>query len=138
MRALRKLNLVQPIKQKVLEQKTPILGICLGMQMLADTSFENGRHTGLGLIAGEVVKLRSNDNRFRIPNIGWCDVFPQKASSLFNQSESVKSFYHIHSYHLECKNPEDVAASIRYAGTQITVSVEKDNVFGVSISPRKK
>ena len=64
-------------------------------------------------------------------------MFPQKASSLFNQSESVKSFYHIHSYHLECKNPEDVAASIRYAGTQITVSVEKDNVFGVQFHPEK-
>ncbi len=134
---LNKNNLVDIIKHKVVEEKTPILGICLGMQLLAKTSEEHGKHQGLGLIDGSVVKLKPNKEEYRVPNIGWCDVKVKNKGTIFCKNYETTSFYHVHSYHLECSNSNDIAASIEYGGNDVTVAIERGNIFGVQFHPEK-
>ena len=78
MSILSKNNLIETIRNKVMIEKTPILGICLGMQLLSSESEEHGIHKGLDLVEGKVIKLISKNKNIRVPNIGWCDVFLQE------------------------------------------------------------
>ena len=108
------------------------------MQLLADTSTEGGSElAGLGLIPGKVVRLSSTDASYRVPNIGWYDVAAKKNSVLFPDDYTPESFYHVHSYHMQCANLKDVAASIEFSGQDITVAVQKDNICGVQFHPEK-
>jgi glutamine amidotransferase len=138
MESLREKGLVEPLRRHVLEKKRLLLGICLGMQLLADESEEHGRHTGLGLITGRVVRLRPTTRECRVPNMGWCDVtLVDPARSRFAPAAHGSAFYFAHSYHLVCADPGDVAATIDYSGQSLTAAVERNTLFGVQFHPEK-
>jgi imidazole glycerol-phosphate synthase subunit HisH len=115
----------------------PVMGICLGMQLLAEESEEFGRHEGIGLIPGRVVRLDSRQSGERVPNIGWCDVTPAADAILYREVEPGTAFYFVHSYALECRTPSDVAASIRFGGRKVTVAVQHGNIHGAQFHPEK-
>lgn len=137
MATLRQKGLVEPVRRHAIEQKKPLLGICIGMQLLADEGEEHGLHQGLGLIPGRVIRLDPPEPRYRVPNMGWCDVtVVKKDSILFAGLPEVEAFYFAHSYHFHCSNPADVAATFEY-GDCLTAVVERDNIFGVQFHPEK-
>lgn len=130
-------NLVEPLRLHAFEKKKPLLGICVGMQLLGDEGEEYGTHKGLGLIRGRVVRLSPAEEGCRVPNMGWCDVkFTKPESKLFGSFRGDEAFYFAHSYHLECSDPADVAATIDYSGP-LTAAIEHDNIFGVQFHPEK-
>lgn len=138
MQSLRKTGLIEILNQKVLVDKTPILGICLGMQLLMKKS-EEGTERGLGWLDGEVKKFDfgPNSDKLKIPHMGWNMVHPLQTDSLFHEmGEEEKRFYFIHSYHVVCENPDDILATTRY-GYEFTSSVHKDNIYGAQFHPEK-
>lgn len=114
----------------------PLLGICLGMQLLARCSQENGYHKGLGLIDAEVVALESTEVDFRIPHMGWNDVTPRPESELFSGIPSGSDFYFVHSYQMRCANRDDIEATCTY-GKEFCCAVRKSNVMGLQFHPEK-
>ncbi|MDE5549524.1 MAG: imidazole glycerol phosphate synthase subunit HisH [Clostridia bacterium] len=110
----------------------PFLGICLGMQMLFDKSFEDGEYQGLGLIRGEVKRFETS---LKIPHIGWNELSIKKCTPLFDGIED-KNFYFVHSYHASGCLKEDIETSCVY-DYEFTASVNKDNVWGVQFHPEK-
>jgi len=141
MDGLHNAGLVDLIRKQASVKKVPIIGICLGMQLLANSGNEgcegNASTEGLGLIEGHVGRLTTTDPTYRVPNIGWYNVIPKKRGVLFPDMDDVRSFYHVHSYHMSCKNKNDVAAIISFSGHEITVAVEHENIFGVQFHPEK-
>lgn len=135
MAALRDAQLIEPLRAAAVVG-TPVLGVCLGMQLMATQSEEGGIHEGLDLIAGNVVRL-SPGATDRVPNIGWCDVFPRNHAQLLRDITPGESFYCVHGYHLVCRDSADVAATIRFAEEDIVIAVEKGNLFGVQFHPEK-
>jgi glutamine amidotransferase len=135
MAALRKYALINPIRDAAKAGK-PILGICLGMQLLAEASDEFGDHEGLGLIQGRVRKLPSVPG-LRIPNIGWCDMDIQRQATLFVGIENGAPFYFVHSFHLVCTEHADVAGTIAFGPSPVTVAVEHGHIFGAQFHPEK-
>ncbi len=136
MAALRSHGLVEPIRAKA-AAGTPVLGVCLGMQLLAEESEEFGRHEGLGLIRGRVLRLAPSRTGERVPNIGWCDVTPAPHASLYRAVQPGTAFYFVHSYHLACSDPGDVAAEMRYGAGNIAAAVEHGNIHGAQFHPEK-
>ncbi len=134
MAALNEHGLVEPIRAAAADG-VPVIGICLGMQLLAEESEEFGHHEGLGLIPGRVLRLEPRQSGERIPNIGWCDVTPD--ALLYREVEPGTAFYFVHSYVLECRTPSDVAASIRFGGREVTVAVQRGNIHGAQFHPEK-
>jgi imidazole glycerol-phosphate synthase subunit HisH len=135
MSGLRKHGLIEPIKVAAKAGK-PILGICLGMQLLAEASDEFGDHEGLGLIPGQVKKLPPAAGQ-RVPNIGWCDMDTRRDARLFAGIDNLAPFYFVHSFHLICKQPAHSVGTIAFGPTPITVAVERDNIFGAQFHPEK-
>lgn len=111
---------------------TNILGICLGMQLLFDTSFENGTHKGLSLVSGEVVKIKGD---VKVPHIGFNDLTYNKNSKIYQGLNENPYVYFVHSYHLE--TDEDVVNATTFYGKTIGVSIEKGNILGVQYHPEK-
>lgn len=134
MNNLNSLDIIAPLKEQVFSWKKPILGICLGMQILADHSEENGFHKGLGWISGKVVKLRHKKD-FRVPHIGWNNLTVIKKDPLFTKTENDYNFYFDHSYHFKCDD-EFVTARC-YHGEDFVAAVQKGHVFGVQFHPEK-
>ncbi len=112
----------------------PILGICVGMQLLLDKSYEYGVHDGLGLIGGEVVGLKDYVKGLKIPHIGWNSLAVIDRDPLFYGLESGDYVYFVHSYFAKCD--KYVTATTEY-GTEVTAAIGKDNVFGVQFHPEK-
>lgn len=136
MHNLKNLGLMDILNEKVLIQKTPILGICLGMQLLMSSS-EEGEAKGFNWIEGEVKKFSfSEQQNLKIPHMGWNEVVPAKQSNLFLGMEEESRFYFVHSYFVECRNNEDVLARTSFGNTFTSV-VQKDNVVGVQFHPEK-
>lgn len=127
----------QPLERLVQEDKVPILGICVGMQILANSS-EEGVGTGLGWVEGSVRSFAGNvaSVTLPMPHMGWNDVVPVAASPLFRGLEDDARFYFLHSYYFECSDPKNVAARADY-GFQFDCAVQNDNVFGVQFHPEK-
>jgi glutamine amidotransferase len=136
MESLRQKDLVQPILDAA-AAGVPILGICLGMQLLAEVSEEFGEHPGLGLIPGRVVPLQPAQVDERVPNIGWCDVTLKPASPLFAGMGSVETFYFVHSYYLNCTYSHHSIGTLPFGAIPVTVAVAHKNVFGVQFHPEK-
>lgn len=130
------LGLVAPIQQKALSG-TPILGICLGMQLLSNWS-EEGKKAGLGLIPGRVKRFKfdTQDSLLRIPHMGWNRVLASKQHALTEQLESDSRFYFVHSYHYECEDNDDELFKTTY-GYDFTSGVQRGNVMGVQFHPEK-
>lgn len=135
MESLRAAGLVDVIRQAA-RDGTPILGVCLGMQLLADKSEEHGQHEGLGVIGGGVARLEAKNGE-RVPNIGWCDVYPGDNTRLFAETSPGESFYFVHSYHLRCHEHDLVVATISFGNEDIVIAVEKGNIFGLQFHPEK-
>lgn len=134
MKNLNERRIIEPLTQEVLRNKKPILGICLGMQMMAGSSEEGGHHTCLGWIEGRVVKLTPGNN-FRVPHVGWNTVHIHERDGLFAKVVEGSNFYFDHSYHLDCDD-RYVIGSCDYGG-KVTAAVRKDNIFGVQFHPEK-
>ena len=137
MHSLRALNLIDVLNQKVLVEKTPILGICLGVQLFTKRSDE-GTLTGLGWIDAETVQfdkaaLTVNE---RVPHMGWRDVELNQPSRLAEDLPTDSRFYFVHSYHLRCHSPSDVLFSASY-GYSFPSGIEKENIYGVQFHPEK-
>lgn len=132
---IRKLKLDEIIYQQVLKKRKPILGICLGMQLMADKGYENGEHQGLGLIEGETIKIEATDN-IRLPHIGWDNVKIEKKSPLFSEIPNNSDFYFLHSYHLSSPNKSLTVATCDY-GQKFVVSLNKENIFATLFHPEK-
>ena len=122
--------------RRLVSQGRPLLGICLGMQMLADSSEENGTNEGLGLIAGRVRRLDALGCSLRIPHVGWNDVEFDHASPLFEGIPQGTDFYFVHSYAFEADRPETVRATTAY-DVPLVASVQREHVFGTQFHPEK-
>jgi len=114
----------------------PFLGICVGMQMMADIGCEHGDHAGFGWIAGEVVKLTPNDPTLKIPHMGWNSLEKTPEHPVFNGVSAGDHVYFVHSYHLRPGNPQDLLAEVDYGGP-ITAAVGRDNIVGTQFHPEK-
>jgi len=127
----------QTLDALVLERRVPVLGICVGMQILADGSDE-GQLPGLGWVRGRVRALRSAAGwtGLPLPHMGWNDVVPQPGMPLFRGFENDARFYFLHSFYFECARPEDAAARASY-GIDFACAVHAGNVFGVQFHPEK-
>ncbi|MGN6540263.1 MAG: imidazole glycerol phosphate synthase subunit HisH [Ginsengibacter sp.] len=125
------------LDEKVLENKVPVLGICVGMQILSDKS-EEGKLPGLGWINGQVQKFDKSllTDKPKIPHLGWNSVAIKKATDLFNNVIDEDGFYFLHSYYLECSNAEDVMSETFY-GKNFASSVNNNNIYGVQFHPEK-
>lgn len=134
MKNLQKLNLINTLNEAVLVKKKPFLGICLGMQLLADSSEEGGFHQGLGWIKGKVVKF-SEEKTPRIPHVGWNTLAIKKRKPLFERSVQAANFYFDHSYYFDCPKPS-VLATCTY-GITFAAAVGQDNIYGVQFHPEK-
>lgn len=136
MRNLRARGLDQALREQVLEQGVPLLGVCLGMHLLADRGIEGGESQGLGLIPGSVEKLQPDEPGTRVPHVGWNEVHPARPSPLMEGIEDGRDFYFVHSYHLACDDPADVLATTPYCGG-IASAVQRGIVAGVQFHPEK-
>lgn len=118
------------------EQGTPLLGICLGMQMLATGGEEDGTHEGLGFVAGRVRRLDALGCTLRIPHVGWNEVDFVEGAPLFRQIPPGTDFYFVHSYAFEPDEPKSVRATTTY-GARLTAAVQQEHVFGTQFHPEK-
>ncbi|MEZ7852755.1 MAG: imidazole glycerol phosphate synthase subunit HisH [SAR324 cluster bacterium] len=132
MEQLRKSGMLDVIQEKV-EGGTPLLGICVGAQLLMDQSEEDGTHVGLGWIPGKVKRF---NHQLKIPQMGWNEVSQQKEDPLFQGVDDMMHFYFVHSYHLLVENSEHVLGLSSY-GYDFASVVRKDNLWGVQFHPEK-
>ena len=137
MENLHKKGLIEPLNQKVLVEKVPVLGICLGLQLMTAKS-EEAEIPGLGWIDGETVKFDASQmpSSLKIPHMGWADIKLKKESKLFEGMEQPSRFYHVHSYHLRIHQPADELASAKY-GYDFTTAVEHGNILGAQFHAEK-
>lgn len=133
---LKKLDLLESLNEAVLSRQKPLLGICLGMQLLARRS-EEGTSEGLGWVDAEVVKFRVSDKlKYKIPHIGWNQLLVKKRSLLMKNIPDESEFYFVHSYHLQIGNPSDLLSETRFDYV-FPSAIEKGNIFGVQFHPEK-
>lgn len=135
MKNLRDRGLVESLTRLVLEEKKPILGICLGAQLLARDSSEFGHHSGLGWIDAHVVKLAPAGG-LRVPHVGWNDCAQVRPSPLFAGIPPDALFYYVHSFHIVCADPSLVIGTADY-GMTITGAVQSGNIFATQFHPEK-
>lgn len=136
MKQVRELGLEEPLKEEVVSKGIPLLGICLGMQLLADSGCEGGETRGLGLIPGRIERLKPDSTDTKIPHVGWNEVFPEKRSALFKGIDPGRDFYFVHSYSFNCADKSDVLAYTPYCGGFVS-AVERGNIYGVQFHPEK-
>jgi len=134
---LQESGLTQLLNQKALVEKIPLLGICVGMQLLMSGS-EEGVLPGLGWIDGKIIRFRQDQlpPESKIPHMGWTDVFPNKSSRLFDNMYEDPRFYFVHSYHPAPDNERDVLIYAQY-GYKFAAGLEHENIMGVQFHPEK-
>jgi imidazole glycerol-phosphate synthase subunit HisH len=133
---LKEKGLWEVLNEEVMVLKKSILGICLGMQLMARHS-EEGNEEGLGWFDADVVRFRVKDTlKYKVPHIGWNQVNTKKPSILFNGVDMEQGFYFVHSYHLICHDPSDILNYTTYEYPFVS-AVQKDNISGVQYHPEK-
>lgn len=138
--AMDKLNssgLRETLEDQVLNKKVPVVGICVGMQMLAKRSDE-GTKEGLGWIDAEVKKFDVSKIQFKthLPHMGWNDIKATKTTPILKELEQNAKFYFLHSYYFVCNNSDNVIAEAEY-GINFTCAASNDNIYGVQFHPEK-
>jgi glutamine amidotransferase len=130
-------GLINALNKKVLEDKTPILGICVGLQLLLNGS-EEGKLPGLGWIRGKVIRFDKNklNASHKVPHMGWTEIKQAKTSRLFNEMFEEPRFYFVHSYYASPLNQNDVLAYAHY-GYDFPAAIEHENILGVQFHPEK-
>lgn len=133
---IKSLNLLDTLNEAVLVKKKPILGICLGMQLLAKKS-EEGNAEGLGWIDAEVIKFDVSDTlKYKIPQMGWNQIHIKKNSRLMKDIPELSEFYFVHSYHVKPAEESDVLNETQFDYVYVS-GIERDNIFGVQYHPEK-
>lgn len=136
MEMLHKQGWIEALNQTVLSRKVPVLGICLGMQLMCKQS-EEGKSKGLGWIDAEVLKFNLKDSGLRVPHMGWNEIqIIQKQQNLFLPESQPSRFYFVHSYYVKCHSSADVCAVSKY-GIEFVSAFHKDNIYGVQFHPEK-
>lgn len=129
-------GMVEALREKVLKEGAPFLGICVGMQLLATVGVEFGRHAGLGWIAGEVVKITPDDPSLKIPHMGWNELKKVQSHALLEGIPAGSHAYFVHSFQLVPALPEDLIATTDYGGP-LTAMVGNENIVGTQFHPEK-
>ena len=134
---LAEMGLLDVLNDSVLVRRTPVLGICLGIQLLTRRS-EEGRLPGLGWVDGETIRFRIDQapGAPKVPHMGWNAVRPKQADSLFKDMDPEAGFYFVHSYHVVCDTEEEVLATA-FHGYEFACAVKKDNIMGTQFHPEK-
>lgn len=137
MRSIRELGLLDLLHEKVLDQRTPVLGICLGMQLMTRRS-EEGKLLGLGWVEADTVRFQFDSTlpKRRVPHMGWNITTTQAPGSLFEGLEHEARFYFVHSYYVVCDYPEDALTTTPY-GFDFVSSFQRDHIFGTQFHPEK-
>ena len=135
--ALNNINgLVDTLNELVINDKKPLLGICVGLQMFADIGYEETETKGLGWISGKVSKIDNQNGKYKLPHIGWNQLNIVKDSKIYKGIENNPHMYFVHSYELVPNDRSVVSATTDYS-SNIICSVEKDNIFGTQFHPEK-
>lgn len=133
---LQELNLIEPLNNFALIQKKPVLGICLGMQLMASFS-EEGNSAGLGWVDASVTKFKTSDSKkFKIPHMGWNTINLTKKSALMNNIASNEEFYFVHSFYMHPNDPDLILNETNYI-ENFCSGIEQENIFGVQYHPEK-
>ena len=135
--ALNNINgLVDTLNEFAINNKKPLLGICVGLQMFADIGYEETKTKGLGWISGKVSKIDNQNGKFKLPHIGWNQINIVKESKIFKDIENKSHMYFVHSYEFLPKDKNVISATTDYSSS-IACSVEKENIFGTQFHPEK-
>lgn len=137
MKNLHQSGLIEILNKKVLKDKIPLLGICLGAQLLGNKS-EEGIEKGLGWIDMDVIKFdkKKLSSSLKIPHMSWNEIKINKPSALFEGLNNESRFYFVHSYHMQPSERTDILSTTNY-GYDFTSAIEKDNIYGVQFHPEK-
>ena len=135
--ALNKINgLTEALHEFAIDNKKPLLGICIGLQMFADIGYEETETKGLGWISGKVSKIDNQNGKFKLPHIGWNQINIVKESKIFQNIENNSHMYFVHSYEFIPEDKNVISATTDYS-SNIVCAVEKENIFGTQFHPEK-
>ncbi|MDA9167802.1 imidazole glycerol phosphate synthase subunit HisH [Candidatus Pelagibacter sp.] len=135
--ALNSINgLVETLNEFAIINKKPLLGICVGLQMFADLGYEETETKGLGWISGKVSKIDNQNNKLKLPHIGWNEISIIKESKIFKDIENKSHMYFVHSYEFIPDDKSVISATTDYS-SNIVCSVEKENIYGTQFHPEK-
>ena len=129
-------GLVDTLNEFAINSKKPLLGICVGLQMFADIGYEEIETKGLGWISGKVSKINNQNNKYKLPHIGWNEINILKGSKIFKNIENNSHMYFVHSYEFVPNDKSVTAATTDYS-SNIVCAVEKENIFGTQFHPEK-
>ena len=129
-------DLYEALLESVREDRTPFLGICVGMQLLADKGFEHGEHEGLGWIAGSVHKMQPSNPTLKIPHMGWNTVEIKQSHPVLRHVKTGDHFYFVHSFMFESKHSSDILAVAEYGG-EFPAVIAHDNIIGTQFHVEK-
>ena len=135
--ALNNINgLVDTLNEFAINDKKPLLGICVGLQMFADVGYEETETRGLGWVPGKVSKIDNQDGKYKLPHIGWNQINLVKDSRIFKDIENNSHMYFVHSYEFIPEDKSVISATTDYS-SNIVCSIEKENIFGTQFHPEK-
>ena len=129
-------GLINTLNEFAIENKKPLLGICVGLQMFADIGYEEIETKGLGWISGKVSKINNQNGKYKLPHIGWNQINIVKDSKIFKNIENNSHMYFVHSYEFIPEDINVISAKTDYS-SNIVCSVEKENIFGTQFHPEK-
>ena len=129
-------GLIDNLNECVINNKKPLLGICVGLQMFADIGYEETETNGLGWISGKVSKIDNQNGKYKLPHIGWNQINIVKESKIFKGIKNNSHMYFVHSYEFIPKDKNVISATTDYS-SNVVCAVEKENIFGTQFHPEK-